>query len=209
MPTPSLLETDRHTSFGLHGLKPLESLGVWLSHRAVKRVIQRYQRPRLLDLGSGYNCRLIGYFRPQLGPSTAVDIQLDPKLANIDGLTVIEATIEQAWSRLPRESFDVITIINVLEHVWEPLDVLNEAAARLRPGGTLVINVPTWLGKVAHEFQAFKLGLSSPIEIDDHKNYFDKRDLWPKLVRAGFKPSCIHQTYHKFRLNLFATAQRL
>lgn len=199
--------SDRHTSFGLHGLRPLERLGVWLSHRAVDRVIRRYDRPSLLDLGSGYACRLTRYFAPHLGPSTAVDLQLDPRLADPPRLTLIESTIEDAWPRLPERAFEIVTIINVLEHVWEPQELLTAAAARLRPGGTLVVNVPTWLGKAAHEFQAFRLGLSSAIEIDDHKRYFDKRDLWPLLVRAGFKPSRIRLSYHKLRLNLFATAR--
>ena len=42
--------------------------------------------------------------------------------------------------------------------------------------------------------------------MDDHKMYYDKRDLWPLLVRAGFKPSAIRLSYHKFGLNLFAAA---
>lgn len=200
--------TDRHASFGAEGLTTLERLGVWLSHRAIAGVVRRYQQPSLLDLGSGYACRLIGNFRPQLGSATAVDIQLDPRLADPPRLTLVESTIEEAWPRLPERAFDIVTIINVLEHVWEPQEVLDAAAARLRPGGTLVVNVPTWLGKVAHETQAFRLGLSSAVEIDDHKRYFDKRDLWPLLVRAGFKPSAIDLSYHKLRLNLFATARR-
>ncbi len=46
------------------------------------------------------------------------------------------------------------------------------------------------------------------VEIDDHKMYYDKRDLWPMLVRAGFKPSQIRLRYHKFGLNLFAAARK-
>ncbi|PYI71527.1 MAG: hypothetical protein DMF08_08255 [Verrucomicrobia bacterium] len=46
------------------------------------------------------------------------------------------------------------------------------------------------------------------LEIDDHKMYYDKRDLWPMLVRAGFKPSQIRLRYHKFGLNLFAAATK-
>jgi len=38
--------------------------------------------------------------------------------------------------------------------------------------------------------------------------YYRKRDLWPILVRAGFKPSQIRLRYHKFGLNLFAAAQK-
>ena len=44
--------------------------------------------------------------------------------------------------------------------------------------------------------------------MDDHKMYYGKRDLWPILVRSGFKPSQIRLRYHKFGLNLFAAAQK-
>ncbi len=208
MSTSPTQSSDRQTSFGRERLTLLERIGVWLSLRAVRRVIRRYDQPHLLDLGSGYACRLIGQLDGEIGPATAVDVQLDPQLAHQTGLTLVESTIEQAWPQLSRESFDVITMINVLEHVWEPQQVLNDATARLRPGGTLVVNVPTWFGKPVHEWQAFRMGLSSAEEIDDHKRYFDKRDLWPMLVRAGFRPSRIHLRYHKLRLNLFATARR-
>jgi hypothetical protein len=68
--------------------------------------------------------------------------------------------------------------------------------------------VPTWLGKRFLEFSAFRLGLSPKVEMDDHKMYYGERDLWPILVRAGFKPSQIQLGYHKFGLNLFAAARK-
>ena len=61
-------------------------------------------------------------------------------------------------------------------------------------------------GKTFLEFSAFRLGLSPKSEMDDHKMYYDKRDLWPLLVKAGFLPSAIETRYHKFGLNLFAVA---
>jgi len=70
----------------------------------------------------------------------------------------------------------------------------------------LLINVPTWRGKFFLEFSAFRLALSPKVEMDDHKMYYDKRDLWPLLVRVGFRPSRIALNYHKFGLNLFAAA---
>ena len=72
----------------------------------------------------------------------------------------------------------------------------------------LLANVPTWWGKAFLELSAFRLGTSPPEEMDDHKMYYDKRDLWPLLVRAGFRPSRIRLRYHKFGLNLFAVARR-
>ena len=52
------------------------------------------------------------------------------------------------------------------------------------------------------------MGERPALEMDDHKNYYDERELWPLLVRAGFKPSRIRLHYHKFGLNLFGAVQR-
>jgi hypothetical protein len=96
----------------------------------------------------------------------------------------------------------------VLEHLVDPLLVVQAAREMLKPSGVLLLNVPTWRGKSCLEFSAFRLGLSPKLEMDDHKMYYDKRDLWPLLVRAGFKPSQVKLRYHKFGLNLFAAAGR-
>jgi hypothetical protein len=52
----------------------------------------------------------------------------------------------------------------------------------------LIVNVPAWLGKRVLEFLAFRIGLSSRDEMDDHKMYYDQKDLWPLLRQAGFLP---------------------
>ena len=57
------------------------------------------------------------------------------------------------------------------------------------------------------EFSAFRLGLSPKDEMDDHKAYYDVKDFWPLLVRAGFLPSRIHCFSHKFGLNTFAVCR--
>ena len=67
------------------------------------------------------------------------------------------------------------------------------------------MNVPSWLGKPFLEFASFRLGVTNTAEeIDDHKAYYDPRDLWPMLVRAGFRPSRIRCFRHKFGLNTSA-----
>ena len=104
--------------------------------------------------------------------------------------------------------FDVVLLISVLEHLWKPLAILEHCRRILRPKGVLMVNVPTWRGKWFLEFSAFRLGTSPAVEMDDHKMYYNKPDLWPLLVRAGFKPSRLRLRYHKFGLNLFAVAQK-
>ena len=74
--------------------------------------------------------------------------------------------------------------------------------------GVLLVNVPTWLGKIFLEYAAFVLKVAPKEEMDDHKMYYDKRDLWPVLVKAGSLPSNLKLRYHKFRLNLFASARK-
>jgi len=54
---------------------------------------------------------------------------------------------------------------------------------------------------------AFRLNLSPPAEMDDHKNYYDPNDLWPMLVRAGFLPSNITCRRFKFGLGTFAACR--
>jgi 2-polyprenyl-3-methyl-5-hydroxy-6-metoxy-1,4-benzoquinol methylase len=125
----------------------------------------------------------------------------------VPNLRFVESTAEQALPALEPESFDVVMMISVLEHLWEPVEALRLCRRALRPAGTLVLNVPNWLGKEFLELSAFRLKLSTPEAVDDHKTYYDKRDLWPVLVRSGFKPSHIRMHYHKFGLNLFAVAR--
>jgi len=95
----------------------------------------------------------------------------------------------------------------VLEHVTDAPKLLREIRRLLAPGGVALVNVPSWRGKTYLELSAFRLGLSPAVEMDDHKMYYDVRDLWPLLVSAGFRPSRIKCFAHKFGLNTFAVCQ--
>jgi SAM-dependent methyltransferase len=123
-------------------------------------------------------------------------------------LSFIELPIEDALPRLEPASADVIFAISVLEHLADPDQALRECHRVLAADGKLVVNVPTWRGKRFLELSAFRLGLSPAVEMDDHKMYYDSRDLWPLFVRAGFRPSGIKMRRHKFGLNLFAVAHK-
>ena len=121
-------------------------------------------------------------------------------------LSFVTSSIEAALPDQPSDAFDVVLFISVLEHVWDPAHCLAHCHRVLKTGGRLLVNVPTWYAKPVLEFSAFKLGASPSCEMDDHKMYYSKRDLWPLLVRSGFKPSRIGMRYQNLCMILFSTA---
>jgi SAM-dependent methyltransferase len=162
----------------------------------------------VLELGCGYRATQLVALSPRLKRGVGVDFQLAPELASLAKFSFYEGTIEETVVKLVAQTFDAVLLISVLEHLRDPLVIIEAVLGLLKPAGVLLINVPTWRGKAFLEFSAFRVGLSPKVEMDDHKMYYDKRDLWPLLVRAGFKPSLIKLRYHKFGLNLFAVARR-
>jgi SAM-dependent methyltransferase len=197
----------RSTSFG-QGYQPsvVDRFGVALSARAVRRNA-RFAGRRVADLGCGYHATLTRSLLPEAAHATLVDVALADDLRAHPKVNAIEGALPEVLPTLPDAGVDVVLCLSVLEHLWEPLDALRHIRRILAPGGTALLNVPTWRGKWFLELAAFRLGVSPAAEMDDHKHYFDPRDLWPLLVRAGFRPSAISCHRHKFGLNTFATCR--
>jgi SAM-dependent methyltransferase len=197
-----------HESYGQHRLTPVDRVGVWLSKRAIHRHLPSGNDLEVLELGCGYRATQLIALERKLKRGIGVDFQIAPELRTIEKFTFYQGTIERTLPTLESEIVDVVMLISVLEHLAEPQFVLECGWRLLKPSGLLLVNVPTWSGKRFLELSAFRLGFSPKIEIDDHKMYYNKRDLWPMLVKAGFRPSQIRLRYHKFGLNLFAVASK-
>ena len=193
-------------SYGQHGVTLVDRFGVWLSQRAIRKWLPVGRRLRVVELGCGYRATQLVALRDRLEIAVAVDFTIAPEVKALEGFECHEGPIEETLPRLEKGAFDAVLLISVLEHLREPGDALIAVRTLLKPGGVLLVNVPTWRGKRFLEFSAFKLGTSPKTEMDDHKMYYDQRDLWPLLVRAGFLPSNLHLRTHKFGLNLFAAA---
>ena len=202
------MNTRTHEAYGQQSLTLVDRAGVWLSRRAIIRHLPERSDLEVLELGCGFRAAQLVALEDRLKHGVGVDFQIAPELRTLEKFTFHEGPIEETLPKLAAKSFDAILFISVLEHLFDPLLVLQSAREMLTPSGVFLINVPTWRGKSFLEFSAFRLGLSPKLEMDDHKMYYDKRDLWPLLVRAGFKPSQITLRYHKFGLNLFAVARR-
>ena len=125
-----------------------------------------------------------------------------------EGRHVLRGVLPDVLLGVPAGSIDAIICNNVLEHLSDPDATARELHRMLAPGGVCVVNVPSWRGKWFLELAAFRLGCASKTEMDDHKTYYDPRDLWPVLVGAGFRPSEIKVVRHKGGLNTIARCRK-
>ena len=185
-----------------------DRFGVWLSARQIRRWIPSFAGQRIGDFGCGFQAAFARTVLDQVASAVLVDVAMAPDLKAHAKVTAVEGGLPASLRALPDASLDTIMIVSVLEHLWEPQETLRECWRLLVPGGRCLVNVPSWRGKRYLEVAAFKLGVSPASEMDDHKMYYDVRDLWPLLVLAGFKPSQITCFSHKFGLNTFAACTK-
>ena len=87
-------------------------------------------------------------------------------------------------SRFPTAGFDVVTMIELIEHVTTPDAFFAPIARRLRPGGVLLVTTPN-----AQSLNRRLLGLDwSVIAPPEHLTIWSAKGLCRSLRRAGFVP---------------------
>jgi len=105
-----------------------------------------------------------------------------------------------ALDELPAAAYDVVCMHHVLEHVRDPIALLRQVAARLRPGGTLHLAVPNidcWEARLPG-WNAYE---------DYHVSYFDAVTLRRAIETAGLCvqwTSC-HESFSGWFLALLRT----
>ncbi len=142
----------------------------------------------VLDVGCGEGASA-GALRAR-GATRLTGVELSPEFADVAKRhydEVVVGSVEDdplAWSP---ESFDVILCYDVLEHLYDPWQVLRRLRQLLRPGGRLHISVPNarhkdvWMPLVLHgTFNYQSAGLMDVT----HIRFFALRDA-VKAVEAG------------------------
>ena len=185
----------------------VDRFGVWLSARQLRRFVPSFAGKRVGDFGCGYEASFARTVVGETAELVLVDVSLADDLKRDPRVRAIEGPLPDALGALPSGGLDVALAVSVVEHVADPARLLAELRRLLAPGGLALINVPSWRGKRYLELSAFRLGLSPAEEMDDHKMYYDVRDLWPMLVAAGFRPRDIRCFPHKLGLNTFAVCR--
>jgi len=94
-----------------------------------------------------------------------------------------------------KESFDLITCFQVMEHVPNPVEIVTEAFTLLRPGGMSFM--------VVHNCRALSarmLGTKSPIFDIEHLQLFSKRTCFSLFGRAGFSRITVTPLWNRYPL---------
>jgi SAM-dependent methyltransferase len=185
----------------------LDRLGLWLSTRRIRSAVRDFGGLAVADVGSGYHASFTRSILTHVRRAVIVDVALAEDLKQHEKILAIVGSLPEALGGIPNGTLDLVVCNNVIEHLWEPLVTLQECRRIARSGGLVFVNVPSWRGKWFLELSAFRLGMSPAAEMNDHKMYYDPRDLWPLLVRAGFVPQQIRVGTHKFGLNTYALSR--
>jgi SAM-dependent methyltransferase len=137
-----------------------------------RRVTDR--RPRILDVGCGTGANLL--MLSKYGDAEGVDVSEDAlAFCRERGLANVKLG---AAEELPYDdgTFDLVTALDVVEHLDDDLAGLREMRRVLRPGGRVLLFVPTFM---------FLWGLQD--DVSNHRRRYRMPELQRVLEQAGFE----------------------
>ena len=132
------------------------------------------RRPRILDVGCGTGANLL--MLSKYGEAEGVDISEDAlAFCRERGLDKVRLG---AGEKLPYDdaTFDLVTALDVVEHMDDDLAGLREMRRVLRPGGRVLLFVPTFM---------FLWGLQD--DVSNHRRRYRLPELRRVLEQAGFE----------------------
>ena len=141
----------------------------------IRRRIRLPDDARILEIGcgTGHNLEMLKAFGRVDG------IEIDPEARALAsrrlGQPIGEAPLP-ALADVDEGAYDLVAILDVLEHVDEDRAALESIARRLRPGGRILITVPAhpWMWS-AHDV------------VNHHKRRYTRRSLRRVIGEAGLK----------------------
>lgn len=110
------------------------------------------------------------------------------------GITIRQGSVfEQNY--VP-ETFDVVTLWDVIEHTTNPREMLEHCRGLLKPGGVLVVNYPDIGSWIARLFGRRWLFLTSV-----HLYYFTRETMRRMLESAGFSVETVRAHFQRLELD--------
>lgn len=161
-----------------------------LGYYIVKSVLENMRPPSLLDIACG-NGMLTAILAPQFQRVVGVDASSSLVAKAREAHPNIEFVHALAEDYCNSARFSTITILNLLEHVVDPVSLIARVSINLSPEGVLIVNVPNALAvnrRIAvlmgtleseHELSPFDLNVAG------HRRYYDMKTLVEHVEAAG------------------------
>lgn len=139
---------------------------------------------RLLDVGCSSGALLLSAMKEGIEAEGVEPARRAAEAARAAGLTVFAGTLDDA--RYPAGRFQAVTMMEVIEHLRRPIDVLSEIRKILVPDGILAVgtgNADSWTVSFMREgwdyFHVERFG--------GHISFFTPRSLERLAARCGFR----------------------
>jgi SAM-dependent methyltransferase len=174
-------------SSGLPASRSARLLEMFRRHADLKPV------GRMLDVGCGNGATIRAFGR--VAPDwTKAGTEFDAKYrAEVESIPNTEPLHVGPVETVPG-SFDGITMVHVLEHIVDPIEMLKTLRGKLAPGGLLLIEVPH------HPANPFELLIA------DHRTHFTAGSLTRVLAAAGFETVSVAEDWIPKELSAVARA---
>ena len=126
---------------------------------------------------------------PELVAEAHRHAQLDPRTASIDyrgGWTVEQLALEESC----KETFDVICLLEVIEHVADIPSVLAAVSTLLKPDGTVFVSTinRTWKSKAVAIYGAEYVMGYLPVGTHDWTRFLSPAEVQAWMARANLEP---------------------
>lgn len=197
-PRPSPAALGKHYPDDYHCYRAVEDAPLWLQPTArmevraaaanrlksIESVIGRLREDmEILDVGCGRNVllELIQRTRGARGLGIEMKTETAQYVRDVLGMPVITGTMLDA--QLESARFDLLVMLEYLEHEPDPLRILTEARRLLKPGGHIAIEIPDPEGLPARLFKDRWVNLDLP----RHLVFFDRKTLKHALAETGFE----------------------
>lgn len=142
---------------------------------SIERHMELQKESTLLDIGCGSGLMLNAL--DELANTSGMDMSNEAIQFSQE---IFKGPIKQGSlpnnAPFPKESFDLITALDVVEHIDEDIESLKGIRHLLKPSGKAVITVP-----------AYMFLWSSFDEMNEHKRRYTLPELRQKLISAGFQ----------------------
>jgi ubiquinone/menaquinone biosynthesis C-methylase UbiE len=158
----------------------------------------------VLDIGCGRSAAFLNAISSKIQAGTGIDFKVES--SKVQHIQTLQLRLDQALP-FEDESFDIVTMLAVLEHLEHESQILTEIHRVLKKSGKLVLTVPSVWAQPVLEFLAFKIGIVDADEIRDHKRYYNREQLQTVLTKTVCFNTFKHH-YFQFWMNNFCVATK-